>query len=88
MHNFSRIFLEQDDIRTSKKEEEEGEESIDDPFWFSLLACCYTDDLFLIIEIGCLRARTGTFFFLSLVDIFMMTSVFFYIDIEAVFAVR
>jgi hypothetical protein len=34
----------------------------DDTFWVSLVACCYTDDLFLIIEIGCLCALTRTFF--------------------------
>jgi hypothetical protein len=53
---FSYFFFLRKERRTGKKR------SYDDTHWFSLIACCYNDDLYLIIEIDCLRPFMRTFF--------------------------
>jgi hypothetical protein len=71
LHNFLVFFFVREVRRTGKKERT----SSDDTSRFSLVACCYTNDLFLIRKIGCLRPLTRTFFFLSLADIFLLTCI-------------
>jgi len=56
LHNFLVFFFLRKERRTGKKR------SYDDTHWFSLVACCYNDDLYLIIEIDCLRPFMRTFF--------------------------
>lgn len=62
LHNFLVYFF------FCPKEERTGKRrgrGLTIPSGFFLIACCSTDDLFLIIEIGCLRALTRTFFSFS-----------------------